>query len=90
MSPHAAIQAATGAAARRLGVTDVGSIAAGAIADLVVLYHDPEKDIQALRTLRTVYVGGVELRRETLLESNPGSWRPTFSFPAPNASQDSR
>lgn len=88
MSPRAAIQAATGVAARRLGVTDIGTIAPGTFADLVVVDRDPEADIRALRAVRAVYFGGVELQRGALLQSDPGNWTPAFSFPALNAPKD--
>jgi imidazolonepropionase-like amidohydrolase/ABC-type multidrug transport system permease subunit len=81
MTPSAAIVSATGAAAKRLGKKEIGQIAAGAFADLVVLEEDPEKDIRALRNIRTVYLGGVELDRDKLLTSRPGNWSPLFNFP---------
>jgi imidazolonepropionase-like amidohydrolase/ABC-type polysaccharide/polyol phosphate export permease len=84
MKPSAAIVAATGAAAKRLGNKQIGQIAPGAFADLVVLDEDPEKDIRALRNVRAVYLGGVQLDRETLLTSRPGTWTPLFSFPEPS------
>jgi imidazolonepropionase-like amidohydrolase/ABC-type polysaccharide/polyol phosphate export permease len=86
MTPSAAIVAATGAAAKRLGNTKIGRIAPGAFADLVVLDEDPEKDIRALRNVRAVYLGGVQLDRDTLLTSRPGGWSPLFSFPEPTPS----
>jgi imidazolonepropionase-like amidohydrolase len=82
MSPSAAIVAATGAAARRLGTTEIGRIAPGACADLVVLERDPTRDIRALRQVRAVYFRGVPLRRETLLSSSPGGWMPRFGVQA--------
>jgi adenine deaminase len=81
MTPSAAIVSATGAAAKRLGSKEIGQIAPGALADLVVLDEDPEKDIHALRTVRAVYLGGVELDRDKLLTSRPGNWSPLFNFP---------
>jgi len=86
MTPSAAIVSATGAAAKCLGNTKIGRIAPGAFADLVVLDEDPEKDIRALRNVRAVYLGGVQLDRDTLLTSRPGSWSPLFSFPEPKPS----
>jgi imidazolonepropionase-like amidohydrolase/ABC-type polysaccharide/polyol phosphate export permease len=88
MTPGAAIRAATGDAAQRLGTNDMGRIAPGAFADLVVLERDPGKDIRALRNVRAVYFGGAPLDRNRLLTSNPGPWTPTFSFPAPNVPPD--
>lgn len=82
MTPEAAIVSATSAAAKRLGTQQVGRIAAGAFADLVVLGADPGKDIHALRDVRWVYFGGVPLQRDTLVTTHAGDWRPLFSFPA--------
>jgi imidazolonepropionase-like amidohydrolase len=83
MSPGAALVAATGAGARRLGSRDIGRIAPGAFADMVVLEADPSRDIHALRKVRAVYFGGVQLQRDALLNKRPGSWSPLFSFPVP-------
>ncbi|MBX3745292.1 MAG: amidohydrolase family protein [Verrucomicrobiae bacterium] len=76
MTPAEALISATGAAARRLGSTDVGRIAPGAFADLVVLDGDPSVDIRALRRVRAVYFRGERLDRETILTSAPGDWMP--------------
>lgn len=76
MAPSSALVAATGAAARRLENGDVGRIAPGAFADLVVLGADPSRDIRALRDIRSVYFAGVPLQRETLLSTPPGDWMP--------------
>jgi imidazolonepropionase-like amidohydrolase/ABC-type polysaccharide/polyol phosphate export permease len=76
MAPSDALVAATGAAARRLGTADVGRIAPGAFADLVVLGADPSRDIRALRDVRAVYFGGVPLDRKSLLTTPAGDWMP--------------
>jgi imidazolonepropionase-like amidohydrolase/ABC-type polysaccharide/polyol phosphate export permease len=76
MTPAAALIAATGAAARRLKSGEIGRIAPGAFADLVVLGADPAKDIAALRDVRAVYFGGVPIQRDTLLSTAPGNWMP--------------
>ena len=83
MTPSAALAAATGVAARRLGREDIGRITPGGFADLVVLAGDPGKDIRALRKVHSLYFGGSLIQRETLLSSHPGNWHPLFSFPAP-------
>jgi imidazolonepropionase-like amidohydrolase len=83
MTPKDAIAAATGAAATRLGTKDIGHVASGAFADLVILDADPAKDIRALRSVRAVFVGGVPLDLDTLLTKRPGSWSPLFSYPDP-------
>jgi imidazolonepropionase-like amidohydrolase/ABC-type multidrug transport system permease subunit len=76
MTPAAALVAATGTAARRLHSQEIGRIAPGAFADLVVLGADPTRDIRALREVRAVYFGGRPLQRDTLLSTPPGSWMP--------------
>jgi imidazolonepropionase-like amidohydrolase/ABC-type multidrug transport system permease subunit len=83
MTPAAAIHSATGAAAKRLGAGEIGRIAPGAFADLIVLGADPAKDIRALRDVRAVYLAGAPLDRETLLKTSAGGWRPLFSLPQP-------
>jgi imidazolonepropionase-like amidohydrolase/ABC-type multidrug transport system permease subunit len=82
MSPTAALVAASGAAARRLGSTEIGRIAPGAFADFVVLERDPARDIRAVRQVLAVYFRGVPIRRETLLSSSPGGWMPRFGVQA--------
>jgi imidazolonepropionase-like amidohydrolase/ABC-type multidrug transport system permease subunit len=84
MTPSAAIVSATSAAARRLGQSDIGRIAPGAFADLVVLDADPTRDIRAVSAVRAVYLGGVPLDRDSLLSKRPGNWSPLFSYPAPS------
>lgn len=74
MTPSAALVAATGAASERLGRKDVGRIAPGAYADLVVLEGDPERSVGAVREVRAVYLRGALLERERLLTASPGSW----------------
>jgi len=81
MTPSAALVSATSAAAKRLATKDIGQIAPGAFADLVVLDGDPAKDIRAVLGVRAVYLGGVQLTRDTLFSTRPGSWSPLFSFP---------
>jgi len=83
LTPAQAIAAATGVAAQRLGRSEVGRIAPGAFADLVVLDADPEKDISAVRRVHAVYFRGAILDRAALLTTNAGSWQPTFSVPEP-------
>ena len=56
--PAAVMKVATADAGRRLGVPDLGTIALGAPADLLLLERDPAAEIGALGTLRAVIVGG--------------------------------
>jgi imidazolonepropionase-like amidohydrolase len=62
MSPLAAIAAASGVAARALGRGDVGVIAPGKLADVVVWHGAPAEDIRALqRAPRAVFLGGEQV-----------------------------
>jgi len=56
--PLRAIRAATSAAAEALGRSDLGVVAAGSLADLVLVAGDPARDIAATRTIRKVIKGG--------------------------------
>jgi imidazolonepropionase-like amidohydrolase len=59
MSPVAAIAASSGAAARAIGSDDLGSLAPGKLADIVVWQGMPHEDIRALhRAPRAVLLGG--------------------------------
>jgi len=59
MSPVAAIAAASGVAARALGRDDIGVLAPGRLADVVVWEGEPFEDIRTLqRAPRTVFLGG--------------------------------
>ena len=54
-----ALRAATGSAARALGMADsLGAIQPGRMADLVVLNRDPLQDLSALRDISCVFKGG--------------------------------
>ena len=59
MSPVAAIAAASGVAARALGRDDIGVLAPGRLADVVVWEGEPFEDIRTLqRAPRAVFLGG--------------------------------
>ncbi len=59
LTPSQALATATTNAARAVGRTaELGSIAAGKLADLVVVDGDPTQDLRALRRVRAVIVGG--------------------------------
>jgi imidazolonepropionase-like amidohydrolase len=62
----AAIQAATRNAARWLRRDDLGTIATGKIADLVLLNANPLEDIRNMRKIETVIFGGKVLDRSSL------------------------
>ncbi|MFI5055611.1 MAG: amidohydrolase family protein [Actinomycetota bacterium] len=61
MRPLDALVAATAHGAALLRVPDVGSVAAGFLADLVLYDGDPLEDVVALRSPRTVWKGGVKV-----------------------------
>ena len=59
MTPIAAIAAASGVAARALGRDDIGVLASGRLADVVVWDGEPSEDIRTLqRAPRAVFLGG--------------------------------
>ena len=61
LTPQQAITAATQRSAEFLKAADLGSLSAGKWADFVVLSADPLADIRNTRTIRAVYVAGVEV-----------------------------
>jgi imidazolonepropionase-like amidohydrolase/ABC-type multidrug transport system permease subunit len=69
------LKAATSRAADRLGQSSFGRVAAGAVADLVVLDADPTETAAAYRKVSSVFLGGVKLDEKTLTTGAPGSWR---------------
>lgn len=67
LTPAEALRTATTVAAEALGAAgDLGRIAPGALADLLVLEADPLVDIRNLRKVRAVMVGGRLHTREQL------------------------
>ena len=80
MTPMQAIVAATGAATELLGTPEIGSIATGKIADLLVVEGDPVKDITLLQDRKKilgVFQNGVPVINRGLMEkpSPPASMR---------------
>ncbi len=70
----AALKAVTSVAARYLRKSeDVGSVAPGRYADLLVIDGDPLRDVRDLRKLTTVYRGGVAYDPQALLAQAPKS-----------------
>ena len=57
-SPSEAVVSATSRAAQSLGLTDVGTVAAGMTADLIAVEGDPSRDITVLGRVRFVMKGG--------------------------------
>jgi imidazolonepropionase-like amidohydrolase len=67
LSPLEALQAPTSAPARFLGVADsLGTVAAGMVADLVLLDANPLDDIRNVRRIRAVVRAGALLDRDVL------------------------
>ncbi|HSA92211.1 MAG TPA: amidohydrolase family protein [Terriglobales bacterium] len=64
MSPLEAIRAATTNAARLLGLTTVGSVEAGKLADLTAVDGDPLADVSRLEKVRFVMKGGTVYRND--------------------------
>ena len=72
MTAKDVLVAATRDAARALGRgDDLGRIAQGCIADLLVLTDDPEQDVKAFRSLRQVVRAGRLYERDALLPRGP-------------------
>ena len=67
LSPADAIVAATSRPAQLLDIADMGTIAAGKSADLVVLDANPLEDIHNTRKIASVYLRGQKLDRAALL-----------------------
>jgi len=65
MTPYDVIRAATSESARFLGLSDsLGTVAAGKLADLVLLDADPTADIRNTRRIAMVIANGRVLQRE--------------------------
>jgi len=65
MTPLEALRSATIETARMLGAEDeIGSLAVGKYADIVVLAEDPTQDIKTLRDIRLVMKGGKVYRND--------------------------
>ena len=66
LPPDDAIRAATSNAAAVIGADSLGTVAAGKVADLVVLDADPRSDITNTRKIHAVVLGGVILNADSL------------------------
>ncbi len=67
MTPAEAVVAATSRPAELMGLTDLGTLAAGKSASFIVLDADPLSDIRNTRMISDVYLDGARLDRESLL-----------------------
>jgi imidazolonepropionase-like amidohydrolase len=63
MTNEAIIAAATVNAARALGLSELGTLKPGKLADLIVIDGNPLEDITALQNVRTVVKGGIVVVR---------------------------
>jgi len=66
LTPMQAIKAATGNSARLLRQDSIGVVAAGKVADLVILSADPSVDIANTRRIKWVVRGGRQLSPDSL------------------------
>ncbi|GGA72447.1 amidohydrolase family protein [Ornithinibacillus halotolerans] len=71
LSEMEALQAATSKAAQSIGLTDVGSITPGKIADLVILNENPLENIEHTKTIHRVMKGGKVYTQEEILSHIP-------------------
>jgi imidazolonepropionase-like amidohydrolase len=63
MTPVQVLRASTVDAARAVGRQDIGTLAAGRWADFVVLDQNPLASVENTRTISSVWIAGVEVRR---------------------------
>ena len=70
-SPRQALAAATSNPAEVFGWDDIGAVARGKRADLVVLGADPRTDVRHLRDVRQIVRAGVVIERADLLIPRP-------------------
>jgi len=67
MTPLEAINTATGASARVLGLPDVGTLQTGRLADLIAVEGDPSVRIQDLQAQKLVMKGGKKVAENGVL-----------------------
>ncbi len=69
LTPLEVIRTATRQAASALGRDDLGYLAPGRLADLIVVEGDPSTDLRALRDVRYTFIGGNAVVRKGVVES---------------------
>jgi hypothetical protein len=72
LTPRAALAAATQNYSDQFGWTELGAVAAGRRADLLILAKDPTADIANIDSIDAVWLGGKKLDRAALLPA-PGA-----------------
>ena len=68
LSPREALAAATNNYADQLHWTELGQIAPGRRADILVLDGDPSANIWNVRHINTIFLDGNQIDRESLLK----------------------
>jgi hypothetical protein len=90
LTPIEAVTALTGGGAWALGLqSDRGLLAPSMRADLVMVTGDPSANLEALRAVEKVFLGGVEVDRATLLAPAPEPAAPPPAAPSTAAATPS-
>ena len=69
LTPLQVIRSATRQAASALGRNDLGYLAQGRVADVIVVEGDPSTDLQALRNVHYTFVGGHAVVRQGVVQT---------------------
>ena len=69
LTPLQVIRSATRQAASALGRNDLGYLAPGRVADVIVVEGDPSTDLQALRNVLYTFVGGHAVVRQGVVQT---------------------
>lgn len=87
-TPHEALLAATRHGAEHLGLRDLGVVAPGAMADLMVVEGDPLRDIRQSERVAWVVLGGALYVAPTLARLAPSPAPPPRLFFATDGEAD--